>query len=226
MRIRVARKPEDAYQHGNLREALIQAGLKLLGEGGVAGLSLRAAAQLAGVSHAAPYRHFRDKSSLLAAIAETGFRRLNERMLEEKARAASDLPDQLRAIGVGYVQFAIENPGYLRMMFGNIACADPEAVALREAASAAFMTLRDLVAKGVETGAFKAGDVDEIALAAWSGVHGLSMLAIDGALAGKVEGKAAVKTVTEAIGRWLYEGIGSPVASSPGKILSGSRSGG
>ena len=61
MKIRVTRKPEDAYQHGNLREALIQAGLRLLSEGGLENLSLRGAAQLAGVSHAAPYRHFRDK---------------------------------------------------------------------------------------------------------------------------------------------------------------------
>src|SRR4051812_14423120 len=85
MAVRVARKKADAYQHGNLREAMIHAGLKLLGEGGVQSLSLRAAAQLAGVSHAAPYRHFRDKDALVAAIAEEGFKLLTRRMREEIA---------------------------------------------------------------------------------------------------------------------------------------------
>src|ERR1043165_1094435 len=125
MSIRVARKRSDAYQHGDLRRALIQAGLKLLGEHGVAGLSLRAAAQLAGVSHAAPYRHFRDKDALVAAIAEEGFRLLTKRMREEiEAAATSDLPARLRASAWGYVSFAIENPGYFRTIFGGIPCDD------------------------------------------------------------------------------------------------------
>ena len=88
MKIRVARKPAHAYQHGNLREALIQAGLKLLGEAGVQGLSLRAAAQLAGVSHAAPYRHFKDKDALVAAVAEQGFRLLTAAPCATSSRAA------------------------------------------------------------------------------------------------------------------------------------------
>src|SRR6185436_10216828 len=85
MTIRVQRKRADAYQHGDLRHALIQAGLKLLGEGGLPALSLRAAAQLAGVSHAAPYRHFKDKDALVAAIAEEGFRLPTRHMKAEIA---------------------------------------------------------------------------------------------------------------------------------------------
>ena len=85
MKIKVPRKPANTYQHGNLREALVQAGLKLLSEGGVEGLSLRAAAQLAGVSHAAPYRHFKDKDALVAAIAEQGFRLLTASMRAQLA---------------------------------------------------------------------------------------------------------------------------------------------
>src|SRR5215510_9562369 len=123
MSIRVARKRPDAYQHGDLRRALIQAGLKLLGEGGVRQLSLRAAAELAGVSHAAPYRHFRDKDALVAAIAEQGFRLLTRRMREEiDAAGSADLLVRLRASAWGYVSFAIENPGYFRTIFGGIPC--------------------------------------------------------------------------------------------------------
>src|SRR5688572_5295577 len=110
MKIRVARKPADAYQHGNLREALVQAGLKLLSEGGVEGLSLRAAAQLAGVSHAAPYRHFKDKNALVAAVAEQGFRLLSASLrAAEQGVAGTSVRDRLRAQGQGYVQFAIEH---------------------------------------------------------------------------------------------------------------------
>src|SRR5438477_3225995 len=133
MSIRVPRKRPDAYQHGNLRQALIQAGLKLLGESGVAGLSLRAAAQLAGVSHAAPYRHFRDKDALVAAIAERGFRLLTARMEQEKQRCNSaDLRTRLTAIGVGYVSFAIEHPGYFRIIFGGL-CVDAKGAELQAA---------------------------------------------------------------------------------------------
>src|SRR3954453_15173884 len=121
MSIRVARKRADTYQHGDLRRALIQAGLKLLSEGGVAALSLRAAAQLAGVSHAAPYRHFRDKQALVAAIAERGFRQLTAMMREELGRCSSaDARELLTSLGVGYARFATRSPASLRVIFGGV----------------------------------------------------------------------------------------------------------
>ena len=208
MKIRVARKPEDAYQHGNLREALVQAGLKLLTEGGVEKLSLRAAAQLAGVSHAAPYRHFRDKDALVAAIAAEGFRLLTARMAEEKARCqGKGVRERLSAIGVGYVAFALENPGYFRVIFGGFACVDPSAPELEAAASPSYGMLRELIVEGVTTGVFRAGDPDELSLAAWALVHGLGMLAIDGALAPRLEGAEAFKRVTQSLTTLLQEGL-------------------
>src|SRR3954464_1315173 len=118
MPIRVQRKPRDAYQHGDLRHALIQAGLKLLAEGGAGELSLRAAAELAGVSHAAPYRHFRDKNALVAAIGEEGFRLLTRAMRQEIAAAdPGDVLARLRASGRGYVLFAVRHPAYFRTIF-------------------------------------------------------------------------------------------------------------
>src|SRR5271154_4409043 len=113
MTIRVRRKAPDTYQHGDLKEALVQAGLQLLTEGGGEGLSLRAAALLAGVSHAAPYRHFADKDALVAAIAERGFRLLTRSMNDEVARAARahvQVRARLRAAGAGYVRFALAHP--------------------------------------------------------------------------------------------------------------------
>src|SRR5687767_14263531 len=139
MSIRVSRKPANAYQHGNLRDALVQAGLKLLSEGGVAGLSLRAAAQLAGVSHAAPYRHFKDKDALVAAIAERGFRLLSASIRAEEQRAGGTaVPDRLRAQGQGYVKFALEHPGYLQVIFGGVLSKERTTPELQAAASEAF----------------------------------------------------------------------------------------
>jgi AcrR family transcriptional regulator len=120
MKIRVTKKAPDAYQHGDLHEALIDAGVKLLMEGGADALSLRGAAQLAGVSHAAPYRHYKDKDALIAAIAERGFRLLTAKMRSHlEASGARKASRKLVALGVGYVMFGMEHPAYLQLIFGG-----------------------------------------------------------------------------------------------------------
>lgn len=181
--IRVARKKPDSYQHGDLREALIQAGLKLLAEGDPAALTLRAAAQLAGVSHAAPYRHFKDKQALVAAIAERGFRQLTAAMRDELARCPSkNGRDRLIALGLGYARFALSNPASLRVIFGGGFREAGASTELGEAGDEAYRTLRDEIAAGIERGDLRHGDPDQLALASWSIVHGLSMLLIGGAI--------------------------------------------
>jgi AcrR family transcriptional regulator len=213
MSIRVARKKPDAYQHGDLRRALIQAGLKLLGEHGVAGLSLRAAAELAGVSHAAPYRHFRDKNALVAAMAEEGFKLLTRSMRAEiEASSSHDILARLRAAGHGYVSFALAHPAYFRTMFGEKVWPDKkDAVkdALVAASQESFGVLRALIDEGLRSGQLRAGDPIQVSLAAWSIVHGLSMLIIDGQLTGLCDTPAAVRSVSDAMGRLLHRGIGS-----------------
>lgn len=209
MKIKVARKPANTYQHGNLREALVQAGLKLLSEGGVEGLSLRAAALLAGVSHAAPYRHFKDKDALVAAIAERGFRLLTASM-----RAELDaLPDrngagtriQLRAIGKGYVRFALQHPAYLRVIFGGVLAQDRTTPELTAAGNEAYEMLRGCVAGGLARGDLQGGDADTVSLAAWSMVHGLSHLLINQAV--KLPPGMAVEVVTDSLLGLLDAGL-------------------
>jgi AcrR family transcriptional regulator len=184
MKIRVAKKPADSYQHGDLREALVDAGLRLLTEGGVENLSLRAAAQLAGVSHAAPYRHYRDKDALVAAVAERGFQLLNESMRTELARRpARTANERLTALGLGYIGFATRYPAYLQLIFGGVLTkAKSPPPSLQVAGEAAYLTLRDVVAAGIAQGELRAADPDEMALACWSIVHGFSMLTITGAV--------------------------------------------
>lgn len=188
MKIRVAKKPKDAYQHGDLREALVDAGAKLLAEGGVENLSLRGAAQLAGVSHAAPYRHYRDKDALLAAIATRGFRALTGSMREALAKSkAKHAGERVAALGVGYVAFATANPAYLQLIFGGVLNKNDPPPELQQAGAEAYLTLRDVVAAGIESGELRQTETDEMALACWSLVHGFAMLSMNGALGPNAE---------------------------------------
>ena len=211
MKIRVARKPIDAYQHGNLAEALVQAGLKLLSEGGVEKLSLRAAAQLAGVSHAAPYRHFRDKEALVAAIAERGFRLLTAFMKEEVAAMApgAGAAERLRATGIGYLRFATAHPAYLQVIFGGVLGKDALPESLRQAGAEAYATLRAVVAEGAASGELRASrpeDEDRLALASWSMVHGLATLIVNGAIPAPPS-PAALRELTSGLLLLLGKGI-------------------
>src|SRR5713101_10130495 len=106
MNSHVERQKPKPYHHGDLRNALIQAGLEMLSEGGAAALDLRKVAREAGVSHAAPYRHFADKQALIAAINEEGFRRLAERIQCALREVSDGAFEQLQAIARVYVQFA------------------------------------------------------------------------------------------------------------------------
>jgi AcrR family transcriptional regulator len=209
MPIRVARKRPDAYQHGDLRAALVQAGLKLLSEGGVPALTLRAAAQLAGVSHAAPYRHFRDKDAMIAAIAEEGFRMLTAQMRLEIAAAGGDAFARLRATAWGYVSFARAHPGYFRTMFGAAlgdACDSPSS-SLNAAGQESFGVLREQVVEGVRRGRLRKGDPDDLSLAAWSMVHGLSQLFVDGQLSAWAADEAAARALVDSAVGHLENGL-------------------
>src|SRR5499425_1218502 len=107
------RKP---YHHDNLREALLEEAVRLIGEAGPGALTLREVARRAGVSHNAPYRHFRDKDDLLAAIAQEGFERLTATI--RTAAAKKRIPfEQLESAGIAYVEFAQAQPEHFSVMF-------------------------------------------------------------------------------------------------------------
>ena len=150
-----------SYHHGDLRAALLQAAGELLEKQGIAGLSLREAARQAGVSHNAPYRHFPDRDALLAALAAEGFSWLSK-----------GFENAARERGLAYVRFALKHPQRFRLMFGGVVpiASYPE---LREQGLRAY--------KGLEDSFRDLGDDAPVAAAAaWSLVHGLSNLILDG----------------------------------------------
>jgi AcrR family transcriptional regulator len=112
-------KKRGRYHHGDLRRALLDAALEVLSAEGAAALTLREVARRAGVTHAAPYRHFTDKQALLATVAEEGFRMLAAEMTRGAAPHASDPRRALEAIGAAYVRFATSQRAHFQVMFGK-----------------------------------------------------------------------------------------------------------
>lgn len=133
-------------------------------------------ARRAGVSHAAPYHHFADKTALLAAVAEEGFRALLHHMQEAKKDQPS-ANDALHAVGVAYVRYAVQSPAHFRIMFSQ-ALADRTAHPALETAGAATFLLVDTAAEAVKT---SKKNPMSVALLGWSLVHGVATLYLDGA---------------------------------------------
>lgn len=155
------------YHHGDLRRALLEAAMETLETEGTEKLGLRELARALGVSPAAPYRHFDSKQNLLEALAVTGFQRFAALM--KSAGAAEE--DELHNMGRAYVRFALENPNLFRLMFAPTLRRD-QRPNLAMAADAAFAGLKRATAS--------ATDGRIAALAAWSKVHGLAVLLLDG----------------------------------------------
>jgi AcrR family transcriptional regulator len=176
-----------AYHHGALKTALLDAADKLLDEGGVEAVSLREAARRAGVSAMAPYRHFADKEALLAALATRGFREFGAALGE----AVTSAVDSLAEMGRAYVRFALARPGRFRLMFGS---AIGDRTRHPELCAAGERTSRQLL-DAVEASGRAEADPRTAAVRAWSIVHGLSHLLLDGMLPG-VDPEEIARAVT------------------------------
>jgi AcrR family transcriptional regulator len=163
------------YHHGNLRESLLEAALHLIAETGPSGFNLREVARRAGVSHNAPYRHFRDKGQLMATVAAEGFRELNAAMVEG-ALTESTPVGKLKRSGYAYIAFALRRPEHFAAMFDTPDSAlDP---GCREAGEAAFATLLEFIELCQREGQLPEGGAEYRALMAWSLVHGIAKLAV------------------------------------------------
>lgn len=173
------RKP---YHHGQLRLALLEAGREVLRREGPAGLALRAVAGRAGVSPAAPYRHFRSAEHFTAVLAADGFRRLGDRLQEIADRTTLTEVDRLRAMAWPYLALPAEEPALYRLMFEGL-IADrrqyPELVAAERRAE-------ELLARVVNTayaaGRISVADPADALLTMRCAVYGLGRLVVDGRL--------------------------------------------
>lgn len=193
------------YHHGELREALVAAGRKLLEERGLRGFTLRECARRAAVSHAAPAHHFASIDDLLAEIATRGYQDLAAAMTAEARRSGDDPAARLVGQGVGYMAFAAANPVLFQLMFSREANRF-ETPVLAQAAKGAYHLLREAVEAAIPQAS---GEVkDRMTDFAWSSVHGFITLVLEGQLgekdssrALKVRGLAALSAMVEAVVR-------------------------
>ncbi len=155
-----------SYHHGDLRNALLDAARAILEEESLAALSLRAVARRAGVSHAAPYRHFPNHESLLVELAIEGFAELHTGIVEAGTATGAE-SDRIANLGAAYMRFVARRPALTRLMFGPQLPNRDAFPALGEAADAI----------GAEIG--KALHDSALGLAVWASVHGLAMLILE-----------------------------------------------
>jgi AcrR family transcriptional regulator len=175
---RPARKRPGHYHHGDLRRALLQEAVRVIQEQGVDVLTVRSVGERLGVSRTALYRHFADKSALLAAVAREGFRTLR---LELLAAWGDGGWPQFEAMGLAYVRFAVANPSHYRVMFGGLVKGHTDP-GLEQEAAGAFQALVDAIAALQRSAELRNDDPLQLAQFIWALVHGIAMLAIDGQL--------------------------------------------
>ena len=170
---------KDAYHHGNLRRALLDEALVLIAEKGVEGLSLREVATRVGVSHAAPYHHFADKTALVHALAHEGMSLMDDRMAAAEDAAGSDPTARLLGVGMAYVSFAVERPDYYAAMNApeiNNPDAQVEPQQPEDERGNTWERLIHAIVACQEAGEMPPGDPTILGVYLWSLVHGLAEL--------------------------------------------------
>lgn len=197
------RKP---YHHGNLRRALVEAALELIDQRGVDDLSVREVARRAGVSSGAPFRHFADKSALLAAVAEDAQRSFLEHTDAALRAAPHDPIERFQAIGVAFVEFAVAHPARFRVM--NLAAVrEVGGDALAELRAKTRDVLRTLVVAAQEAGRLPPGDPAPLMVTAYALVYGLSRLYVDGLAPGLGLSLDRAGDDARAVTDWLARGL-------------------
>jgi AcrR family transcriptional regulator len=175
------RKKKDSWHHGDLRRVLLDTGLRVVEKDGVSALNLRELAQKAGVSSGAPYHHFTNRQALLVALAEEGFARLRDAMASAQAAAAPAPVARLEALGRAYVEFALSQSGYFRLMF-RADLDKTRHAGVNAESDKAFRLLEEAIAECQRAGLAPGVQPEALALTLWSAVHGAACLWVDGPL--------------------------------------------
>lgn len=172
--------PRQTYHHGDLKNALIQAGVDILAKEGVSALSLREVARRAGVSHAAPYAHFADKQALVAAIATDGHQKIHERIVGIVQQYPDDPLRQLVETAWAYAEFGFEEPDLFRITFSGVVERERDYPALVEIATKNLGLVRSLVMRCQAAGILSPDEPDLVVVAVWGLVHGFVSLVQQG----------------------------------------------
>jgi AcrR family transcriptional regulator len=199
-------KKGDQYHHPDLREAMIRVAQELLESEGPSSWTVRAAARIAGVSSGAPYRHFADKDTLLAAVATRGFDDLRTELAAQLDSVGDDPFTRFGALGEAYVRFATARPGRYQIMFGRDILNRDLHPELCAAADRSFAALLREIEAAQRSGVVRADTPSAtIAAGAWAVVHGLADLLLSGRLNDLADGNPT--GLTTQLGRLMFEGL-------------------
>ncbi|MBL9024022.1 MAG: TetR/AcrR family transcriptional regulator [Myxococcales bacterium] len=202
---------KQAYHHGDLRRVLLDAATKRFAERGDFGFTLRELARDVGVSHNAPYRHFAGKDELLEALRDDGFTRLAERERRALDAAGADPRARVRALGEAYVRFALQDGPSFRLA---LALPPKKGSSRTDAAIASFSVLERTIAEAQRAGAVRTDlSAKELAVAAWSLVHGVATLLASGQLPTR---SGHVARYTELLSQVFFDGAAAPRARAAG----------
>jgi AcrR family transcriptional regulator len=197
-------KSRRPYHHGDLKRTLLDTAREMLQEESGWQFTLREVARRAGVSHAAPYKHFADRGALLAEVAAQGFLTMQAAMRAAAERNSESCRAALQAIGRAFIDFGLAHSGLYRLMYS--AEIDKRAYPqLEQASTGTFDALLSVLEQGQRSGGLRAGPVRGQAAACWALVHGLTTLQIDGQL---TQDKVGSKPVAVALDT-LFEGLQS-----------------
>ncbi len=185
------------YHHGDLKNALIKAGVEILAKDGVSGLSLRKVASKAGVSHSAPYSHFADKQALIAAISTEGFRQLYERVSAVAEEYKTKPSMQLVEVAWTYVQFALDDRDRFKVMFSGILEKEREYPEFVAESQRNFQLVKMIVEANQAAGVLRSGPSDLVALSAWGIIHGFIMLLLEGQISHTVLDQMSLRELVE-----------------------------
>ncbi len=197
-----ARKPVRSYHHGDLKAALKKAALKLVRQKGPRGFSLNEASRLAGVTVAAPYRHFEDKDALLAEIICEG-NAILAKEVREAASSATDIKDQMLEAGMAYLRFAATHSDYFSVIF-NSGIDKSKYPDVQRSAREAFSVVWGLAQKSEPTTEL----AHDHAVSAWAFVHGLAALRADEALFAAAEQDQELEHFRPILRRFLSQSNG------------------
>ena len=184
-----------SYHHGDLKNALIAAGIDILAKEGAGALSLRSVAQKVGVSHAAPYSHFADKQALIAAISTEGYERLYEAIRAVAALHQRDPARQLVEAAWVYVKFALDDPEHFKVTLSGIVEKEQDYPAFVEVSKKSFAQVVEIVQACQKNGVLPKGSPDLVAVGVWSLMHGLVSLLLENQIPRSVLDRMPVRTM-------------------------------
>jgi AcrR family transcriptional regulator len=200
------------YHHGDLRQVLISAGLALVEEGGADALSVREVARRAGVSSAAPFRHFPSRIALLTAIAEEAMRRFHQEFVRviESAPAGDPLA-RFRAIGIAYLRWAFRNPTHFQVLSDRTLFDFEGAAELRRCDQEIREAMEAAVKAAIQKGQLRSDNVRLLQLTGRGLVYGLARMQVDGHMPRWGVGEAEAETMAVAALDLLAAGLAKPV---------------